>query len=462
MFVKVVFNKYMALVYGEYMFYSQKVFGKGMGNADNYRIPALVVTNKNTVIACADERFFTATDNPNKIDKVVRRSFDDGKTWGRLRTAVASIGISEKKSVAAIDPALLHDAVTNTTFMLYCKTPAGIGLLNSKASVGMEDGGYIVRKDYKKFILKNGRLYKNGKATDVEVDEQGFIENDGNIYLGTSSYRIEQTSYLMICSSDDEGENWTTPICLNESIKKKHWRFIGPGPGCGIQIKEGKYKGRLVFPVYYSWFAGDVKIECAVIYSDDHGKTWNIGTSPYVPGKWPKVNAKLMSPSARLTESQIVELEDGVLKIFMRNHNPKRRIATALSYDGGETWVDSKYNATLVQPVSQFAAISFDYEGKRLVVTCNPANEKTRINGIIRISEDGGETFPYSRQLTPDEKTMTGYFGYSSLAFLPDKTVGLLFEPDETFEAIEFAKFSIDWIKGKTDEQFEGFDLLED
>ena len=136
-----------------------------------------------------------------------------------------------------------------------------------------------------------------------------------------------------------------------------------------------------------------------------------------MPGKWPKVNAKLMSPSARLTESQIVELEDGVLKIFMRNHNPKRRIATALSYDGGETWVDSKYNATLVQPVSQFAAISFDYEGKRLVVTCNPANEKTRINGTIRISEDGGETFPYSRQLTPDEKTMTGYFGYSSLAF---------------------------------------------
>lgn len=202
------------------MFYSQKVFNQGTGNADNYRIPALVVTNKNTVIACADERFFTATDNPNKIDKVVRRSFDDGKTWGRLRTAVGSVGMSQETSVAAIDPALLHDADTDTTFMLYCKTPAGVGLLNSKASVGMEDGGYIVRKDHQKYILKDGMLYKNGKATDIKVDEQGFIQGDGNIYLGTSSYAIEKTSYLMICSSNDEGETWTTPICLNESIKK--------------------------------------------------------------------------------------------------------------------------------------------------------------------------------------------------------------------------------------------------
>ncbi|HHX49602.1 MAG TPA: exo-alpha-sialidase [Clostridiales bacterium] len=440
------------------MFYSQKVFNQGTGNADNYRIPALVVTNKNTVIACADERFFTATDNPNKIDKVVRRSFDDGKTWGRLRTAVGSVGMSQETSVAAIDPALLHDADTDTTFMLYCKTPAGVGLLNSKASVGMEDGGYIVRKDHQKYILKDGMLYKNGKATDIKVDEQGFIQGDGNIYLGTSSYAIEKTSYLMICSSNDEGETWTTPICLNESIKKKHWRFIGAGPGCGIQIKEGKYKGRLVFPIYYSWLYADLKMECAAIYSDDHGKTWNVGTSPHVPGKWPKVNAKFMLLSARLTEAQIVELEGGVLKIFMRNHNPKRRIATALSYDGGQTWVDSKYNKTLVHPVSQFAAISFDYKGKKLVVTANPANEKVRINGTIRLSEDGGETFPYSRQLTPDEKTMAGYFGYSSLAFLPDQNIGLLFEPDETFTAISFAKFSVEWLKGETEEQFEGFD----
>lgn len=444
------------------MFYSQKVFAKGMGNADNYRIPALIVTENNTVIACCDERFFTSTDNPNKIDKIVRRSFDDGKTWGRQRTAVACVGLSMKSSSAAIDPALVHDPDTDTTFMLYSLTPAGVGLLNSKSSVGMEDGGYIVRKGGKKFILKDGELYRKGEATGIKVDKQGFIEDDGNIYIGTSSYSLEKTSFLMLCSSNDEGETWSDPICLNESLKAKHWRFFGAGPGCGIKIKEGKYKGRLLFPVYYSWFAEDLKLECALIYSDDNGKTWNIGKSPHFPGKWPKTDARLMLLSARLTESQVIELEGGTLKIFMRNHHPRRRIATAISHDGGVTWVDSKYHKDLIHPVSQFAVISFDYEGKRLVVACNPANSKIRVNGTIRLSEDGGETFPYSRQLTPDENTIAGYFGYSSLALLPDGNIGLLFEPDETFESINFAKFSIPWIKGETDKQFEQFEIEEE
>ena len=35
------------------------VFDRKFGNADNYRIPSLVVTDDGTLVACADERFFT-------------------------------------------------------------------------------------------------------------------------------------------------------------------------------------------------------------------------------------------------------------------------------------------------------------------------------------------------------------------------------------------------------------------
>ena len=60
------------------------VFSRATGNADNYRIPSVVCTKDGTLVAACDERFFTAADNPNRIDKVVRISTDGGYSWHYL------------------------------------------------------------------------------------------------------------------------------------------------------------------------------------------------------------------------------------------------------------------------------------------------------------------------------------------------------------------------------------------
>ena len=85
----------------------EKVFSRATGNAENYRIPSLVATADDTLIAVADERFFTGADNPNRIDKVVRISTDGGETWSEQVTAVKMTGRDKRHSSAAIDPATL-------------------------------------------------------------------------------------------------------------------------------------------------------------------------------------------------------------------------------------------------------------------------------------------------------------------------------------------------------------------
>lgn len=54
--------------------------------------------------------------------------------------------------------------------------------------------------------------------------------------------------------------------------------FLVTGPGRGIQLQNGKKKGRQVFPVYYMNKYG--KQSSSVIYSDDHGESWKRGESP--------------------------------------------------------------------------------------------------------------------------------------------------------------------------------------
>ena len=53
-----------------------------------------------------------------------------------------------------------------------------------------------------------------------------------------------------------------------------------------MQIKNGEYKGRLIVPVYDTAQSG-------IIYSDDHGATWNYAKGP-------------STKKAAMSESQIV------------------------------------------------------------------------------------------------------------------------------------------------------------
>src|SRR5699024_8729270 len=84
-------------------------------------------------------------------------------------------------------------------------------------------------------------------------------------------------------------------------------------------------------------------------------------------------------------------------------------------------------------------------DGKTRVIFANPAHSKHRQHGTIRLSEDGGKTWPYAKQLVDDT------FMYSCLTILENGEIGLLYETSSAQEDymldIEFVKFSLDWIK---------------
>lgn len=430
----------------------ETIFGPGTGGpSDYYRIPSVVTTKTGVVVACADARYFTGADNPNRIDKVVRRSLDSGETWGEYIIAVEEFGEEKMKASAAIDPILTYVPETGRIYMHYCHTPAGIGILNCKKGVGETADGYKIvegKGGKKRYILKDGSLYtKSGKKTDLTVSDDGSVTKDGstvgNLYTSTD-YREFGTSTLMMCYSDDDGLTWSKPVSLNTQIKREYMSFIGPGPGCGIVVKNGKYKGRIIVPIYYGTRKWPLCLSCCVIYSDDNGVSWSLGETPNNTRKIHgfRANHFLITNSKMLTESQVIEQQDGTLKYFMRNHERRRSIAVAYSKNGGESWEDFRFDDNLPQPICQASVIKIENADKPYVVLINPASREGRRCGTVRLSEDDGETFKYSRVLKEDE------FVYSAMTQMPDGNIGVLFEPDLECQKIQFTKFSLDWIKG--------------
>ncbi|MGN0772133.1 MAG: exo-alpha-sialidase [Christensenellales bacterium] len=416
----------------------------------NYRIPALTVTKSGVVVACADERYYGGGDNPNRIDKVVRRSLDGGKTWSEKIVAVREYGDSRLNASAAIDPALLYDDVNDRIYMLYDHTPSGVGILNCVKGVGEDEQGhrYIVGNGVT-YTAKDGKLFDGDKATDYEIDSDGNVylksQYISNIFIGDGVFKEVETFYLMLCYSDDGGETWSTPISLNRQIKSDDMSFIGTGPGAGLAISNGRYKGRLVFPIYYNKGRGRVlKLSCAVIYSDDGGKSWKMGDTPNHCRKRLgifNISDKSVLPGECLSESQVIQLKDGGLRIFMRNHSGKKRVAVADSDDGGETWHSFRFDPVLRQCICQLSVINATDGDKPCVVFLNAAHTSKRQNGVIRLSYDEGKTWKYSATLKQGE------FVYSSMAQLPDGDIGVLLEPHTSHERIDWVKVNLDWIK---------------
>ncbi len=196
----------------------QTVFGPHLkGPSDYYRIPSLITAKDGVLVACADARYCSGMDNPNRIDKVIRRSFDCGKTWEDMTIAVKEHGSKQLRSSAAIDPVMVYFESKNRILLMYSHTPAGIGIRNSKCSRGEDENGnkYIKGRFGKKYLLKSEKLFKkNGKETPYTVDKNGNVSNGkktfGNIYTG-GRFREENTSYLMMVYSEDNGQTWSEP-----------------------------------------------------------------------------------------------------------------------------------------------------------------------------------------------------------------------------------------------------------
>lgn len=421
------------------------IFAQGMANAENYRIPSLLTVG-NVTIASADARLDAPGDNPNHICRAIRLSTDSGKSWSEPKLFCDYGGTGRDKGSAAIDGSLLYDKDTRTVFMLFSHTSQGIGAfsVSDENAFDAYERKLLWNSDNHQYYIDNdGRVcHSGGEPTDFTVGKLGQLYQNGtpvgSICHGDSRIlRQADVSFLQLIWSRDGGKTWSDPVDLNPQIKAEWMRFVGAGPGTGIQIQEGLYKGRLLFPVY---FHNQHKIASSgAIYSDDHGQTWHMGFSVndgrVLDGI--TIDAKsTTNPISNLGECQITELSDNRLKIYLRNSYCPHTLS-AYSNDGGESWYHL-HETKLPDPRCQSHILKTKYNGRDIWLFSNPTNSASRVQGVIRASFDGGETWPISRLVEPGE------FAYSCMTQLPDGQIGLVYEGQNL--SLRFVKFPLEWL----------------
>ncbi|HGL0580360.1 TPA: SIALI-17 repeat-containing surface protein [Streptococcus pneumoniae] len=445
----------------------------------SYRIPALLKTDKGTLIAGADERRLHSSDWGD-IGMVIRRSEDNGKTWGD-KVVISNLRDNpEAKDPAApsplnIDMVLVQDPTTKRIFSIYDMFPEGravFGMLKTPEKAYEKIGDKTYQILYKQgesghyTVRENGEVYNaQNQKTDYRVvvnpTEPGYRDKGnlykgqeliGNIYFAHSTknpFRVANTSYLWMSYSDDDGKTWSAPRDITPGLRKDWMKFLGTGPGTGIVLRNGPHKGRILIPVYTTNNVSHLNgsQSSRVIYSDDHGKTWHAGEAVndnrQVDGQ--KIHSSTMNNErAQNTESTVVQLNNGDVKLFMRGLTGDLQVAT--SKDGGVTWEkDIKRYPQVKDVYVQMSAIHTMHEGKEYIILSNAGGPK-RENGMVhlaRVEENGELTW---LKHNPIQK---GEFAYNSLQELGNGEYGILYEHTEKGQnayTLSFRKFNWDFL----------------
>ena len=208
------------LIINSISIYSQDlnyIFKSGENGYNTFRIPSIVITNKGTTLAFAEGRKNSSSDSGD-IDIVLKRSNDNGKTWGEI--------------------IIVRDDGINV-----CGNPSPV----------------VDRKSGSIHLLSTWNL---GGDTESEIINE----------------ISEDTRRVFVLKSNDDGLSWSKPKEITSSVKKDNWTWYATGPVHGIQISRGNYKDRLIIPCDHIE-SKTKKYFSHIIYSDDYGDTWEIGGS---------------------------------------------------------------------------------------------------------------------------------------------------------------------------------------
>ena len=202
-----------------------RLFVSGKDGYHSYRIPTLVASNRGTILGFCEGRKSNRSDSGD-IDIVLRRSFDNGRTWEPTRVLV------DDGPNTAGNPAPVVDRNTGIIWLFLCKNLA--------------DGPHD--------------LIVEGKAPRT----------------------------VWVTSSTDDGATWAEPTEITDDVKDPSWTWYATGPCHGIQLQTGRLV--IPCDHVAGTIRGYDDVESSmtrlaalghshVIYSDDHGEHWRPGGS---------------------------------------------------------------------------------------------------------------------------------------------------------------------------------------
>ena len=309
---------------------------QGQFDCHTFRIPAMVATNKGTLLAVYDMRYKSRRDLQGHMDIGLSRSTDGGETWAR------PVPIMDMKKFGGLP----------------------------EDQNGCSDPNILVDR-------KTGEILVSAVWTHGKPGTHQWVGKGSE-----PGHSIHKSSQFMMVRSKDDGLTWSKPENWTKRLKDPKWCLFAPAPGNGINLMDGTLvmptQGRDATGLPFSNF----------MWSKDHGKSWTL-SSPA------RDNTTECSVAELKDGSLMLNIRDNRNRKDKSKTNGR---AVSVTKDMGKTWkVHSSDHGALPEPVCMASLISHDLKnGGRVLFFSNPNSKYKREKMTVRMSLDQGKTWPKS------------------------------------------------------------------
>ena len=282
------------------------VFQGGTGGYHTYRIPAIVLSSKNTLLAFCEGRK-TSDDDAGDIDLMLRRSSDGGKIWRPVQLVYEEGGTAK---ITIGNPCPVVERTTGTIWLPFCRNNNRVFITKSTDDGLTWDKPVEITQHVKKpewrwyatgpghgIQLRSGRLvipcdcgdgrdkeqhslvfysddrgqmWKLGGVTQSAMDECEVVElTDQSLLLCMRNYRDKNRRAF--AASGDAGLTWSKPTY--------HEQVYCPTCQASIQRYSPPPSGKT--RILYSGPGGPGRKSMTIRLSYDEGQTWPVAKVLY-------------------------------------------------------------------------------------------------------------------------------------------------------------------------------------
>ncbi len=238
-----------------------------------------------------------------------------------------------------------------------------------------------------------------------------------NIFFAASPLKAYPAFHIALRISADDGRTWSRLRIISGQIGAEGFTGICPGRGLSF-FYQGKE--RVALPIYDNVSGMEY---ASLIYTEDGGRTWRRGT------RSEKTGTDAYGQKWKTSESQVVELYDGVLRMYSRSQAD--HVLYADSFDGGHTWGECRMDDDLKYCGNCMVSVVEARPGqdgrKRLLASFPAGNGEPyeRVDGVVLAGEVEKGT---NRVRWEAVEHIEGPFGYSCLATLSNGETILAYE----------------------------------
>lgn len=315
----------------------QTLFRSGNDSYHTYRIPALLVTQKGTILAFIEARKNSRSDHGD-IDLMLRRSFDGGRSWSPSQI------IADDGEHTMGNPCPVLDRITGTIWLPFCRDNQQMLVIKS------EDDGQTW----------SGPLDITSTTTRPEWfwfgagPGHGIQMENGRLVIpawGDGVKKLGKVQFSYTFYSDNHGSTWqvNTPLDLDTSDECEV-----------VQLVDGR--------LYMNARSRQQKHQRAYSFSTNGGRSW----SPV------QFDERLPEPSCqggliRFTKQPQFQ-RNRILLSTPANPSGRERLTIRLSYDECQNWPVSKILYAASSAYSDLA-ITTDHH----ILTVYEADNSSRI-----------------------------------------------------------------------------------